>query len=726
MDINLIQSKDAFSEHGGGITLDSLTTHRYDAQPYREHLAQFEAWWAEALNGHADNRAEMWKDHDYYDVEQWSPEDAKVLEDRGQAPLTFPIITMMVDWVAGTERRTRIDWDVLPREDDDVKGAQVKKEVLKFVSDQNGAGWERSRAFTDAAIVGVGWMEEYYRSDKFDFPVGLRHVDWKSMWWDPFSVRNDLKDCRYIHRPKWLDLDYATALFPDREQALRNQTVAMYGLEQEQMELDGTMPQMFYGRGSRIITHGSMINGLAIQGARQRVLVIETWYRKIKPTKTMVAYGEDDYHGKTYDPEDRDMAEAVSTGVVSLVDSVAEEVWVAFWTPGALLKVQKSPYKHGEFPFTAVWCKRRHRDGMPYGLVRPARDAQDEYNKRRSKILFDLSTQQVMYESDAVDEDSEETVLDEAHRSDGEMRLKPGALSSGKFVIRTNEAKANGQMEMLAEAKNNIFEASGVTRENTGQSVGDQSGRAILAKQQQGAVTTAALFDNYRQSIQISGQKTVSLTEQFMTLPQVIRISGPDGGLEWIKINQPKLDPVTGEVVFENDIARQQADFIVDQMDYRETIRMALAESLFELIGRLPGDVAVQLLDIAIDITDLPNKNELAARIRKINGQVALGKENSPEVKQAEEQKAKEAARQQGLQDASLNAEVNLKMARAGEAAARARQITVAGKRDAIDTASILSRVLPLAPAADRLFHGPAVQTTDAHKPQLPDMSETP
>jgi hypothetical protein len=99
-------------------------------------------------------------DADYYDCLQWRAEDALVLQDRGQAPLTFPLVKQMADWVIGTERRTRIDWDVLPRKDSDVEVASVKKQVLKFVSDINGAGWERSQQFDDAVKVGVGWTEE--------------------------------------------------------------------------------------------------------------------------------------------------------------------------------------------------------------------------------------------------------------------------------------------------------------------------------------------------------------------------------------------------------------------------------------------------------------------------------------------------------------------------------------------------------------------------------------
>src|SRR5690348_8938088 len=111
--------------------------HPLDSDAGARLLRRLEDWWIEARDGHADNRREQMVDADYYDCNQWTAADAAVLMDRGQAPLTFPLIKQLCDWLIGTERRTRIDWNVLPRRDDAVKTADVKKQVLKFVSDVN-------------------------------------------------------------------------------------------------------------------------------------------------------------------------------------------------------------------------------------------------------------------------------------------------------------------------------------------------------------------------------------------------------------------------------------------------------------------------------------------------------------------------------------------------------------------------------------------------------------
>lgn len=711
VDVHGVNNGDGFGAMLADHPSDAAPQHYLDSEENLKNLRRFEDWWTEARDAHAENRREQMIDADYYDSVQWRAEDAQVLLDRGQAPLTFPIIKQMVDWVIGTERRTRIDWDVLPRKDSDVDIAGVKKDVLKYVSDVNGAGWERSQQFADQAKVGIGWTEECCNNDQSEERVGLRHQDWKGMWWDPFSRSNVMRDCRYMHRAKWLDLDYGIAMFPDRANELTQRAVDTLDSVMESLILEASVPQMFYATPSPFSSERTATTGaFSLYGSssmarrpRKRVLCIETWFKRAVNTPLLLGDSADDLHGQVFDPANSTMQGALATGVVSLVDSVTEQMWFALWTPGTLLRLNKSPYKHNRFPFTPAWGYRRHRDGMPYGLIRPSRDAQDEYNKRRSKILFDMSTNRVIYESGAFVEGDEERNLEEAKRPDGEIRLATGAMD--KFRIDRALDALTGQIEMLAEAKGNIYEASGVTRENTGQgTTGDQSGRAILAKQQQGSVTTAELFDNYRQANQESGQKTLSNCERFLSLPKIFRITGPDGALKWISVNKPVFDPASGGVSWENDITASEADFIIDQTDYRETVRMAMAESLFELIGRMPGDAGMQLLDIAVDLTDIPNKQALVNRIRALNNQTAPGQEKSPEALAA--QQAKDAAQQRAseMADAEQQSKTRLNNARAAAAEATSRSTTVDGKAKALQTAGMLNALAPLAPAADRLY----------------------
>ena len=65
---------------------------------------------------------------------QWTQEDAQALIERGQAPLVFNEVKPTIDWIIGTERRTRVDYKILPREKDDEALAEIKTKLMKCES----------------------------------------------------------------------------------------------------------------------------------------------------------------------------------------------------------------------------------------------------------------------------------------------------------------------------------------------------------------------------------------------------------------------------------------------------------------------------------------------------------------------------------------------------------------------------------------------------------------
>ena len=122
-----------------------------DMPDCHKRFAKVRNWHEQELMRQAANRYQMALDCDYYDGLQWTEEEMAVLFERGQAPLVFNEIKSTIDWMIGTERRTRIDYKILPREKNDTKGAEVKTDLLKYLEDTNKAPFERSAAFGDTA-----------------------------------------------------------------------------------------------------------------------------------------------------------------------------------------------------------------------------------------------------------------------------------------------------------------------------------------------------------------------------------------------------------------------------------------------------------------------------------------------------------------------------------------------------------------------------------------------
>ena len=105
-------------------------------------------WYLQERDKQAENRFQQAIDEDFYDGLQWSDEDAQELIGRGQAPLVYNQIKPTINWMLGTERRTRIDGKVLPREESDEAGAETKTKLLKHLS-----GFRRPlRRFLRAAV----------------------------------------------------------------------------------------------------------------------------------------------------------------------------------------------------------------------------------------------------------------------------------------------------------------------------------------------------------------------------------------------------------------------------------------------------------------------------------------------------------------------------------------------------------------------------------------------
>jgi hypothetical protein len=168
--------------------------------------------------------------------------------------------------------------------------------------------------------------------------------------------------------------------------------------------------------------------------------------------------------------------------------------------------------------------------------------------------------------------------------------LVVAAAGSGKtstMVAKAAYAVERGlmapdQIVMLAFNREMLRNGGGVTDANLGRDSRAESGVAIGKQQDQGTLTTSDLPDNLRLARQLAGRLRLSHIEQFMTEPQVVRIVGDAKPIEWLRVNTPQED---GTVL--NDIAHNEADFIIGEQNYRESFAQAAMESMMELLGKI-------------------------------------------------------------------------------------------------------------------------------------------
>lgn len=647
------------------------------------------AYYQEELDRQSWNREQMAIDQDFYDNIQWSEHDAAALRERGQSPMVFNIIAQSLNWVMGSEKRGRTDFRVLPRRKEESAAATRKTQLLKYLSDANDSGFATSRAFEDAAIVGVGWLECGQQDDDDGEPVYSRYESWRNMLWDSASTNMDLTDARYVFRSKWVDTDIATALFPNRKAMIEHAAG-------DAMRVGGTRQfgddAMDSQETERIYTGGI----IGATSGRTRVRLIEGWFMLPKQVQRIRG---GDLHGEIYDAEDPRHQEQLATGQVTLVTKTAMRMHCCIMTTAGLLFFGESPYRHNRFPFTPIWAYRRGRDGMPYGIVRGLRDIQEDINKRFSKALYILSSNKTVMDEGAVSDMDE--FLKEVARPDGVIQKKKGY----ELVINADRELAPAHLELMSRSISMVQQVSGITDELMGRTTNATSGIAIANRQNQGQLSTSKLFDNLRLAKKVHGEKELSLVEQFFTEQKQFRITNQRGTPEYITIN---------DGLPENDIARTKADFVISEADWRATMRQAATDQLVELLSKMPPQVGMVLLDLMVESMDIDNREEIVRRIRAINGQRDPDQtEPTPEdiQKMQAEQEAAEFQKQMALAQlrelvskaAKNEADAQRILAQAGLAEAQTVGTNVTAEQNAINAAQ-LALIPGIAPTADVLL----------------------
>lgn len=646
------------------------------------------------------NRYQMALDHDYYDSIQLTDEDIAELTERGQPLYVYNLVKRAADWVIGTEKRTRIDFKVLARNKnrDAVQGARNKTDLLKYLSDVNKEPWHRSQAFREAVISGLGWMENGVRADPDEEPIYSRKESWRNILHDSHALELDGSDMMYLYRYKWTDVEVAQAMFPGRQSQIAQAVVGAVqadDADEDEYYLGNRVSGQDYlvGQAGRYPT--ASFNGF-LDNSRDRVKLIECWYRKPVQDKIVLAKELPMFHGLRYDAKNDDMRHAVLAGDASIVERVNMAVFYCLMTEGHLLAMGRSPYRHNQFPFTPIWCYRRGRDNAPYGMIRPIRDPQDGFNARMRKALFALSAYKVEATSDAVDPKTQswEDVRTEAGRPDAMLIRKPGT----SLEVTQDRQLAEGHMKLAEMDAGLILDSSGVTADNLGMESNAQSGKAIIAKQSEGSAVTAEIFDNLRLANQIHGEKELSLAEQYITDEREIRVTDSRGRPTWKKVNEVIVNP-DGSTRILNDITATKSDFVIDQADFNVSLRQAASQQLFDFAGKIATSadpmLVLQIIDMAVDQSNLPDKDELVKRIRAITGyqspEDALTPEEQEEQRVAKEQADAQAQEQAEQQKAAIDADLQNKLADAEKKRAEAQKILAEAEKQKLEAAQLVS-----------------------------------
>lgn len=634
------------------------------------------------------NRYQMALDEAYYDGDQWLPDEAAAVRARGQNPVVFNEVKPLVDFMLGTERRSRVDFSVMNRSDASEEAwqdAQNKQALLKFIDDLNRTQFVRSDAADDQFKAGLGWLEIGVRADPTDYPIYKRRESWRNMLYDSLGTSRICEDWRYQFRFREVDFDIAEAMLTDRSKVdlLRRSIITADSRAHLDWLNSGSSLTQF-GMTDTVGTVGKWTTYDAeawLHNPRERVLLIECW--STEPYRDTTGQG------------------------AGLEDRILMRKRCSVMTEHDTLFESWSPYNHDMFPFIPLWCYRRKKDGAPYGMIRQQRGPQDSLNKHMSKAQFRISTRQVWKEVGALDD----AVMDDDEFEDAVgdpsavITLARGALSGGKVDVKEGMALAQSDIQLAERFALSIRNGAGVSQEDRGQDPANVSGKARAIRQEQGSRMTAEPFDNLLLARQIEGEITLSLAEQYHTDALTFPAVG-DGRAQYISVNQPDPSDPSGQTKL-NDIAARKAAFVIGEAPWQQGMAEAAFEAAMEMMGQLASvapNVVVSILDIVFEMhPTLPKKATILKRIRSVTGAEDPAQGESAEATAAKQRKEQQAQLEYQAQMAQMQAAIKEAQAKGEKLDAEAMGARLLALRNAAEAAALLTQAPEIAPVADEL-----------------------
>ncbi|EMY2482590.1 portal protein [Escherichia coli] len=608
----------------------------------------------------------------YYDGDQLPPEVLQVLKDRGQPMTIHNLIAPTVDGVLGMEAKTRTDLLVISDDPDDETEKLAEAINAEFadacrLGNMNKA---RSDAYAEQIKAGLSWVEVRRNSDPFGPEFKVSTVSRNEVFWDWLSREADLSDCRWLMRRRWMDTDEAKATFPGMAQVID------YAIDDWRGFVDTTVTE---GQPSPLMSAWEEYQSWDrqqnewLQRERRRVLLQVVYYRTFERLPVIELS-----NGRVvaFDKNNLMHAVAVASGRGQVRVGRVSRIREAWFVGPHFIVDRPCSAPQGMFPLVPFWGYRKDKTGEPYGLISRAIPAQDEVNFRRIKLTWLLQAKRVIMDEDAT-QLSDNELMEQIERPDGIIKLNPARKNQKSvadvFRVEQDFQVASQQFQVMQESEKLIQDTMGVYSAFLGQDSNASSGVAISNLVEQGATTLAEINDNYQFACQQVGRLLLAylLDDLKKRRNHAVVINRDDRQRRQTIVLNAEGD--NGELT--NDISRLNTHIALAPVQQTPAFKAQLAQRMSEVIQGLPPQVQAVVLDLWVNLLDVPQKQEFVERIR-----AALGTPKSPDEMTPEEQEA--AAQQQALEQQQAELQMREMTGRVAKLEAEAARARAAAQRD--------------------------------------------
>lgn len=587
--------------------------------------------------------------------QQWDDADRAYLEEQGKPVLEVNLILSTVNALIGEQTSQRVDIVYKPKKKSDPETAHALTAIAMAIQDDNRFEWVESQVFSDGVIGDRGFYDIRVDFSKdITGEVRITSEDPINILLDPDAKEYDPRTWSEVIKTKWFTLDEVETQYGKKAR----DEVEMYVQSQTSFGSDSIeYEEVTFGENDKwwgeYYQHDS---GRDIR----RVRVIERQYRRIGDIRCFVDNETGDISEIPEMVTDERAEEIAQQHNLSVITKKGRKIRWTVSCDGVTIMDEWSIYRS----FTIVPYFPYFRRGKAFGVVRNLLSPQEQLNKLESQELHIVNTTAnsgytleagtlINMTEEELEKRGAETglVLVHARGSNPPQKIQPNTVPTG--IDR-----------MSAKSAASIREISGVREEMLGSAKSEVSGVQLQAAQARGLVQMQVPFDNLAKTRHFVAEKILELIQDFYTETRVFAVldrRDPMQGTKEVEINTPKADGS-----FLNDVTLGEYSVTISTAPARDSLeetQFAQAISLREAGVAIPDDVVIQN-------SNLQNKNEIAERVRNMQG---MG-EPTPEEAAMQEMQMQMLIQKAQLELAELEGKVMKLQADAMLASARAEK----------------------------------------------------
>lgn len=514
----------------------------------------------------------------------------------------FNRVRGLVRRVTGMSLKNKPQIKVRATEDNDTDTADVYNGLIKNIEVQSSAenGYDSAMQWATAGGFGIlAVTSDYESDDSFDQRLVIQNVmDPMHYWPDPDAKEFDRSDARY-----W----FVDELVSREEFKERWPTAEMVDFEASPAK-DSYAANWAFSESVRIAVY---------------------WYIE-KEEKTIHLLSDGSIvSAEEFDPIADEMASNVGPNgepqePVTVKDSrkVMKPCVYSCLVSGKGKLEEPVKWGGSMIPIVPQWGDFLSVDGTQHfsGMTRFGKDAQTVHNFEVSTMVEVIAKQpnSPLMATPAMVKGFESFYSRMGYEDPPVMLYNHDPLAPGGRPTREPPPVMPVAMASVSQIMTDELKAAlGVYDASLGAQSNESSGRAIIARQNEGEVANFVYGDNQVKALKRLGDILVDAIPHYYDADRSIRILGEDGAEKYVRINQPVRDEQTGEVIVKNDLSRGKYDVTVTVGKSFDTARMEMAE-VGQVLAAQPGPIGMIGQFMMLKSIDAPGMDEAIKAARRV------------------------------------------------------------------------------------------------------------